>query len=94
MIRFNTKDIARKARVGCECGRTSMMIQEVAGRADDLREIRGVLCTPVAVEELLRAEFPQIGEYEIIVEQNVQSFLNTVFVLEFGISDVAEIDIV
>jgi phenylacetate-CoA ligase len=69
MIRFNTKDIVRKGEAGCGCGRTSMMIQEVAGRADDLRKIRGVLFTPVAVEELLRAEFPQIGEYEIIVER-------------------------
>lgn len=69
MIRFNTKDIVRKGETGCGCGRTSMMIWEVAGRADDLRKIRGVLFTPVSVEELLRAEFPQIGEYEIIVER-------------------------
>ena len=69
MIRFNTKDIVRKGESGCGCGRTSMMIQEVAGRADDLRKIRGVLFTPVSVEELLRAEFSQIGEYEIIVER-------------------------
>ncbi len=46
-----------------------MMIQEVVGRADDLRKIRGVLFTPVSVEELLKAEFPQIGEYEIVVER-------------------------
>ena len=69
MIRFNTKDIVRKGESGCECGRTSMMIQEVAGRADDLRKIRGVLFTPVAVEELLRADFPLVGEYEIIVKR-------------------------
>ena len=69
MLRFNTKDIVRKGVSGCDCGRTSMMIQEVAGRADDLRKIRGVLFTPVSVEELLRAEFAQIGEYEIIVER-------------------------
>jgi phenylacetate-CoA ligase len=46
-----------------------MMISEVAGRADDLRKIRGVLFTPVAVEEILRREFPEIGEYEILVER-------------------------
>ena len=76
MIRFNTKDIVRKGQHGCACGRTSMMIQEVAGRADDLRKIRGVLFTPVAVEELLRAEFPLIGEYEIIVER--QGVMDTI----------------
>jgi len=36
---------------------------------DHLVKIRGVLFTPVAVEELLRAEFPEIGEYEILVQR-------------------------
>ena len=46
-----------------------MKIQEVAGRADHLRKIRGVLFTPVAVEELVRSEFPEIPEYEIVVQK-------------------------
>jgi phenylacetate-CoA ligase len=69
LIRFNTKDLVRRGRDGCPCGRTSMMISEVAGRVDELRKIRGVLFTPVSVEELLREEFPEITEYEIIVER-------------------------
>jgi phenylacetate-CoA ligase len=69
MIRFNTKDIVRKGPIGCDCGRTSRKIEEVAGRQDHLTKIRGVLFTPVAVEETLRGEFPQIGEYEISVER-------------------------
>ncbi len=76
MIRFNTKDIVRKGEAGCDCGRTSLMIEEVAGRADDLCKIRGVLFTPVSVEELLRAEFSQIGEYEISVER--QGVMDTI----------------
>jgi phenylacetate-CoA ligase len=89
MIRFNTKDIVRKGEAGCACGRTSMMIQEVAGRADDLCKIRGVLFTPVCVEELLRAEFPQICEYEIIVER--QGVMDTIS-LKFEIRDEFEED--
>jgi phenylacetate-CoA ligase len=69
MIRFNTKDIVKKGSSGCACGRTSMKIQEVAGRADHLVKIRGVLFTPVSVEELLRSEFPDIGEFEILLEK-------------------------
>ncbi len=69
LIRFNTKDVVRKGSTGCECGRTSMMIKEVSGRTDHLMKIRGVLFTPVAVEDLLRAEFPEIVEYEIIVHK-------------------------
>ncbi len=69
LVRFNTKDIVRKGSDGCPCGRTSMMISEVAGRVDDLRKIRGVLFTPVSVEEVLRKEFPMVTEYEVVVEK-------------------------
>mgnify|MGYP003889849033 CR=1 FL=1 len=69
LIRFNTKDVVRKGNDGCPCGRTSMKIHEVAGRTDHLRKIRGVLFSPVSVEELLRAEFPEIAEYEILVQR-------------------------
>jgi phenylacetate-CoA ligase len=69
LIRFNTKDIVVRGADGCPCGRTSTMIEEVAGRSDHLVKIRGVLFTPVSVEELVRAEFPEICEHEIIVER-------------------------
>jgi phenylacetate-CoA ligase len=69
LIRFNTNDVVRKGKGDCACGRTSMMIQGMAGRADDLRKIRGVLFTPVSVEEVLRAEFPEITEYQITVQK-------------------------
>jgi phenylacetate-CoA ligase len=69
LIRFNTKDIVRKGKDGCPCGRTSMMIQEVSGRTDHLTKIRGVLFSPVTVEEVVRAEFPEITEYLIFVNK-------------------------
>ncbi len=34
---------------------------------DDLRKIRGVLFSPLSVEEIIRSKFPQIVEYEIVV---------------------------
>lgn len=67
LIRFNTKDVVRRGSDGCPCGRTSMMISKIAGRADELKKIRGVLFTPITVEEVLRKEFPAISEYEIVV---------------------------
>ncbi|MDF1590812.1 MAG: AMP-binding protein [Desulfobacterales bacterium] len=67
LVRFNTKDVVRRGPDGCPCGRTSMTVSEVAGRSDHLRKIRGVLFTPVSVEDLLRSEFPEISEYEIVV---------------------------
>jgi phenylacetate-CoA ligase len=45
------------------------MIMEVVGRADDLRKIRGVLFSPKTIEQLIREEFTDIVEYEIVVER-------------------------
>jgi len=69
LIRFNTKDLVVKGRETCLCGRTSRKIVEVVGRIDDLRKIRGVLFSPKTVEEVIREEFPEIVEYEIVVER-------------------------
>lgn len=69
LIRFNTKDVVVRGKDGCACGRTSMMIRQVLGRADDLVKVRGVLFNPVSVEEVLREEFPEVREYEVLLER-------------------------
>lgn len=69
LIRFNTKDLVVKGSATCPCGRTSQKIKEVVGRIDDLRKVRGVLFSPKTVEEVIRRDFPQIEEFEIIVER-------------------------
>ena len=69
LIRFNTKDLVIRGKDSCPCGRTSKKIKEVIGRTDDLRKIRGVLFSPKTVEELIRNEFQEIVEYEIVVER-------------------------
>jgi phenylacetate-CoA ligase len=67
VIRFNTNDVAIKGPSTCECGRTSQKMMEIVGRVDDIRKIRGVLFSPKTVEQLIRSEFPEIAEYEIVV---------------------------
>lgn len=69
LIRFNTKDLVIKGDSSCICGRTTQKIKEVVGRMDDLRKVRGVLFSPKTVEEVIRKDFPQIEEFEIIVER-------------------------
>ena len=69
LIRFNTKDLVIKGKDICSCGRTSKKIREVVGRTDDLRKIRGVLFSPKTVEELVRQDFREVAEYEIVVER-------------------------
>ena len=67
VIRFNTMDVAIKGPSDCSCGRTSRKLMEIVGRVDDIRKIRGVLFSPKTVEQLVRSEFPDIVEYEIVV---------------------------
>jgi phenylacetate-CoA ligase len=69
LIRFDTKDLVVKGTSGCACGRTSQRIREVVGRTDDLRKIRGVLFSPKSVEEVIRENFREVAEYEILVER-------------------------
>jgi phenylacetate-CoA ligase len=69
LIRFNTKDLVIKGKETCSCGRTSRKIKEVVGRTDDLRKVRGVLFSPKTVEEVIRKEFQEVEEFEIIVER-------------------------
>jgi phenylacetate-CoA ligase len=69
LIRFNTKDLVIKGGGSCPCGRTSGKIKEVVGRTDDLRKVRGVLFSPKTVEEVIRKEFQEVEEFEIIVER-------------------------
>jgi len=67
LIRFNTKDLMIVAKGVCPCGRTSLRIQSIIGRIDDLRKIRGVLFSPQSVEEVIYEKFPEIVEHEIVV---------------------------
>jgi len=67
VIRFNTNDVAIKGPSTCDCGRTSQKMMEIVGRMDDITKIRGVLFSPKTVEQLVRSEFPEIIEYELVV---------------------------
>ena len=70
VIRFNTNDIAVKGPSTCDCGRTSGKMMEIVGRVDDITKIRGVLFSPKTVEQLIRSEFPEIVEYELVVTRD------------------------
>jgi phenylacetate-CoA ligase len=69
LIRFNLKDVMMVMDQPCSCGRTSMRVDQIGGRVDDLRKIRGVFFSPSRVEEVIRAEFPEVVEFEIILTQ-------------------------
>ena len=69
LIRFNLKDIMTTIAKPCDCGRTSLRVDHVEGRMDDLRKIRGVFFSPHVVEEVIRAKFPEVVEFETLLTQ-------------------------
>ena len=67
-IRFDVKDLIQWNARQCDCGRTFRLLEGgVLGRADDITKVKGVLLSPLAIEEVVR-NIPQLGnEYQVIV---------------------------
>lgn len=69
LIRYRTKDISRLMYEPCKCGRTTVRMENLSGRSDDMLIIRGVNVFPSQIEEVL-LKVPGIGaHYEIIVDR-------------------------
>ena len=69
LVRYRTGDITRLMYEPCRCGRTTVRMENISGRADDMLVIRGVNVFPTQIEEVL-LQIPEIGpHYEILVER-------------------------
>ena len=69
LIRYRTGDLTRLMYEPCKCGRTTVRMENLSGRADDMLVIRGVNVFPTQIEEVL-LQIPEIGpHYEILVER-------------------------
>lgn len=67
MIRFRTRDITALRREKCNCGRTLVRMDRIAGRTDDMLKIRGVLIFPSQIEKALLEIKGVEPHYQIIV---------------------------
>jgi len=67
-IRFDVKDLIQWSARKCDCGRTYRLLDGgIMGRADDITKVKGVLLSPMAIEEVVR-DIPQLGnEYQVVV---------------------------
>ncbi len=69
LIRYRTKDITRLIYEPCKCGRTTVRMENLSGRSDDMLKIRGVNVFPSQIEEVILS-IEELGpHYEIIVER-------------------------
>jgi phenylacetate-CoA ligase len=69
LIRYRTHDLTRVvARARCDCGRTSLRLDRLRGRTDDMVIFKGVNFYPRQVERLLLGQ-PGLGpEYQIVLD--------------------------
>lgn len=67
ILRYRTKDITRLNDEPCACGRTSMRMEKVSGRTDDMLIIRGVNVFPSQIEGVLLGMDAVAPHYEIVL---------------------------
>ena len=69
LVRYRIKDLTCIIDEKCKCGRTSVRIDRISGRSDDMLIVRGINVFPSQVEHTLM-QIPEVGDqYMIIVER-------------------------
>lgn len=69
LIRYRTRDITSLIPGECCCGRTSVRMERIMGRTDDMLIIRGVNVFPSQIEEVLFAIEGTEPHYQIVVDR-------------------------
>ncbi len=69
VIRYRTKDISTLWEEPCDCGRTTLRMNKVTGRTDDMIIIRGVNVFPSQVESVLMGVKGIAPHYQIYVDK-------------------------
>jgi phenylacetate-CoA ligase len=72
VLRYRTRDITFFRKEKCSCGRTSVRMNRLLGRTDDMLIIRGVNVFPSQIEEVLMKIEHTEPHYQIIVEKKGQ----------------------
>lgn len=69
LIRYRTRDITSIiSREPCDCGRTSLRINRLKGRNDDMLKIKGVNFYPTQLESVLMKHEQLASHYQIVLE--------------------------
>jgi len=66
-LRYRTRDITRLVEERCPCGRTTLRMEKIKGRSDDMLIIRGVNVFPSQIESVLIGQQGIGPHYEIVV---------------------------
>jgi len=70
LIRYRTGDIGSIKSGKCKCGRTTVRMSRIKGRADDMLIIRGVNVFPSQIENYLLQVDELVPHYQVAVNRN------------------------
>lgn len=66
LVRLATGDLSSLRPEPCPCGRTSLRLSGILGRADDTAKVKGQFIYPAQAAEVA-AQFPQIAAWQIVI---------------------------
>jgi len=69
LLRYRTRDRVALLHETCPCGRTSVRMQRVRGRTDDMLIVRGVNVFPTQIEQVLLSHPGLTSNYQILVDR-------------------------
>ncbi|WP_298535004.1 phenylacetate--CoA ligase family protein [uncultured Methanobrevibacter sp.] len=69
VIRFRTKDVTALRREKCDCGRTTVRMDRITGRTDDMLKIKGVMVYPSQIEAAILQIEGLTANYQIHVSR-------------------------
>ncbi len=69
LLRYRTGDISRLNRSKCVCGRTTVRMDRVRARLDDMLIIRGVNLYPTEVEKVLLSVTELAPHYQLVIDR-------------------------
>ena len=69
LLRYRTRDRVALVHDACPCRRTSVRMQRVRGRTDDMLIVRGVNVFPTQIEQVLLSQAGLTSNYQIIVDR-------------------------
>jgi phenylacetate-CoA ligase len=70
LLRYRTRDRTRLIREKCACGRSTVRMERIVGRTDDMIIVRGVNVFPSQIETVLLQAGEVEPHYQIIVDRS------------------------
>lgn len=70
LLRYRTRDRTRLIREKCRCGRTTVRMERIVGRTDDMIIVRGVNVFPSQIETVLLQAGDVAPHYQIVVDRS------------------------